>query len=101
MVVLIIIDIILVVTGLIILMGKGDFLIAGYNTASKEDKKKVNIKRLRYVLAGILFLVPLIISMPSLLGMEDNVTVDLIAAICGNIVAFAGVVLANTWCMKK
>ena len=34
---------ILGIMGLIILSGKGDMLIAGYNTASKEERERVNI----------------------------------------------------------
>ena len=44
---------ILVVIGVIILAGKGDMLIAGYNTASEEEKEKVNIKRLRLLIGGL------------------------------------------------
>ena len=32
-----------IVLAIVFLMGKGDKLIAGYNTASEEEKKKVNI----------------------------------------------------------
>ena len=42
MIVQIIIAIILALMGVIVLAGKGDMLIAGYNTASKEEKEKVN-----------------------------------------------------------
>ena len=97
----IIISIIFVILAVIILMGKGDFLIAGYNTASKEDKKKVNIKRLRLVIAGILILVPLIIGIPFFMCKEDNASAEIIAAIIGIIIAFTGIILANTWCLKK
>ncbi len=38
MVVLIILSVLLAVMGVIILIGKGDNLIAGYNTASKEER---------------------------------------------------------------
>ena len=41
------------VLAVIFLMGKGDKLIAGYNTASEEEKKEVNIKRLRILMAII------------------------------------------------
>ena len=45
MTVLIIVDIILVILGIVILTGKGDFLIAGYNTAKKEEKERKELKR--------------------------------------------------------
>ena len=42
-----IIALISVLMSIVIAIGKGDWLIAGYNTSSKEEKEKVNIKRLR------------------------------------------------------
>ena len=36
---------------LLIVLGKGDNLIAGYNTATKEERTRYNIKRLRGVIA--------------------------------------------------
>ena len=54
MIVLIIVAAILLIMGIIILIGKGDNLIAGYNTASKEEKEQYNIKRLRGLIGGIL-----------------------------------------------
>lgn len=44
------------IIGIVILIGKGDWLIAGYNTASEEERKKVNIIRLRIVMAIICWL---------------------------------------------
>ena len=41
---------------IIIAIGKGDWLIAGYNTSSKEEKQKVNIKRLRLLTSVYLLL---------------------------------------------
>lgn len=53
------------IIGIVILIGKGDWLIAGYNTASEEERKKVNIVRLRIVMtiicwlsAGFVLLIP-------------------------------------------
>ena len=46
----VIMSIIFIVLAIIFLMGKGDKLIAGYNTASEEEKSKVNIKRLRLLM---------------------------------------------------
>lgn len=47
MIVLYIVAAILAIMGIVILMGKGDNLIAGYNTASKAEREEYNIKRLR------------------------------------------------------
>lgn len=44
------------IISIVILIGKGDWLIAGYNTANEEERKKVNIVRLRIVMAIICWL---------------------------------------------
>ena len=51
MIVSIVFAIVFLVFAFIFLMGKGDKLIAGYNTASEEEKKRINIKRLRILMA--------------------------------------------------
>jgi uncharacterized membrane protein len=38
------------ILSVVLLSGKGGFLIAGYNTARKEDKGKYNEKKLCYIL---------------------------------------------------
>jgi len=87
----------MVVLGIVILKGKGDGLIAGYNTASKDERDKVNIKRLR-LLVGVLLLLsgglmPLLLTMEVMGGLVYTVVI-----IVG---ALVGVILANTWAMKK
>lgn len=101
MTVLIIIDIIMMILGIVILTGKGDFLIAGYNTAKKEDKEKINVQRLRWVIAGLLFLVTLILSIPPLIGAEDNAMANILTPVYAIFVTIVAIILANTWCMKK
>ena len=64
---LLIISLIVLVFAIIILTGKGDNLIAGYNTSTEEDKKKYNIKRVRICIGGML----LILS-PIMLMFADN-----------------------------
>ncbi len=56
----------LVLLGIIFLKGKGSFLIAGYNTASKAEKEKIDEKKLctcvgmlMFALAGCFFIVML------------------------------------------
>ena len=46
-----IIAVLFLVFAIVFLMGKGDKLIAGYNTASEEERKTIDIKRLRIVMA--------------------------------------------------
>lgn len=82
--------------GFLILSGKGDVLIAGYNTASKEEREKVNIKRVRLLVAVLLFLCGAL--MPLL-------TVELMGGLAYAFIilvaSFVVVYLANTWAMKK
>ena len=98
MIVLIILATIMLIMGIIILIGKGDNLIAGYNTASKEERSKYNIKRLRGLIGGfLLILAPMMVL---LLGGES-----LVAGF--SFIAFTFVlcivlaILANTWAKKK
>ena len=44
---------------LLIVAGKGDALIAGYNTASAEERASYNMKRLRGLVAALLLVVVL------------------------------------------
>lgn len=69
MIVLMIVSVLLLIMGMVILFGKGDNLIAGYNTASKEEMSQYNIKRLRGLIGGMLILLaPLTVIM---LGKES------------------------------
>jgi hypothetical protein len=89
---------ILVVIGVIILAGKGDMLIAGYNTASEEEKQKVNIKRLRLLIGGLLVVMA---PMCFILGDNNNVNSGLIFTGIVVVLTIIVIVLANTWAMKK
>ena len=50
MIVSIVFAVMFLVLAVTFLMGKGDMLIAGYNTASEEERKTIDIKRLRIVI---------------------------------------------------
>lgn len=98
MIVQIIIASLLVVLGIIVLAGKGDMLIAGYNTASREEKEKVNIKRLRLLIGGLLVVMA---PMCFILGVKNNVNSGLIFTGIVVVLTIIVIVLANTWAMKK
>lgn len=97
MIFLIIIAALLAGMGIIILIGKGDNLIAGYNTASKKEKAQYNIKRLRGLIGGMLIVVAPMIFM---LGQETMTAVGSFVALTF-ILCIVVVVLANTWAKKK
>ena len=91
-IVLLIISLIVLVLAVIILSGKGDNLIAGYNTSTKEEKERYNIRRVRICLGGIL----LILS-PIMLLFADNYII-LIAVVPP--LSILSIILANTWAKK-
>ena len=97
MVTLIIISVPLLVLGIVILIGKGDNLIAGYNTASEEEREKYDIKRLRGLIGGLLIILAPMTFL--LLGKETMIAtfayVGLTFAAC-----IVVVILANTWAKK-
>ena len=101
MIVVVIISLALIVAAIMLIMGKGDWLIAGYNTASEEERKTVNIKRLRLVMALSMLLTALVIIVPVLMGkIEDrNTGINMAFGIIG--ICLITVILANTWCKKK
>lgn len=84
---------IIIAAAILILTGKGDFLMAGYNTASKEDKQKCNVKRLRIIVASILILGAVLTAFRSVIG--PGLSGGVIVVVC-----IVGIVLANTWAQK-
>ena len=84
---------------IVIAIGKGDWLIAGYNTSSKEEKEKVNIKRLRFLTSIFLLLVSAFVILLPYTAQEKTFLYLLIAGFWCALVVF--LILANTWCKKK
>ena len=84
--------------GILVLIGKGDNLIAGYNTASKEERERYDIKRLRGLIGGLM-----IVLAPLLLLMIGKESMAAIWSFCGIVLVLCLVVviLANTWAKKK
>ena len=88
----------------IIAAGKGDALIAGYNTASEKERALCNVKRLRGIVAVLLLVVVAIFWLPFAIG--DSVPLghkELFACqiVAITVAAIVAVVLANTWAKKK
>ena len=98
MIVVIIIAALMVVMGIIVLIGKGDMLIAGYNTASKKEREKYNIKKLRGLIGGFLILIAPLMCW-ALIFEQSKISGF---AFCGIvfILCIVLVVLANTWAKK-
>ena len=88
----------MVILGILILAGKGDMLIAGYNTASKKEKEQVNIKRVRLLVGGLLIVIA-----PLCFLLDDNndIASGFLFAGIVMVLSLIVVVLANTWAKKK
>ena len=91
--------ILFIVLAIILLMGKGDKLIAGYNTASEEERKKVDIKRLRIVMAILMVITAVFCATLPLV--DNNKTSQLAATGIFIAITIVGVIVANTWAKKK
>lgn len=83
------------VLAFVVYFGKGDWLIAGYNTASKKERAQYNIKRLRLIITLLMLLsavfVIVLLYFPS---------ISIIATPIFVVITLIGVVLANTWAKK-
>jgi drug/metabolite transporter (DMT)-like permease len=99
MIFLVIMSIIFIILAVIFLMGKGDKLIAGYNTASEEEKSKVNIKRLRLLMAIICVITAGFLSIQPII--ESNRATQMGAFFAFILVTMVFIILANTWAKKK
>ena len=91
--------ILFIVLAIILLMGKGDMLIAGYNTASEEERNKVDIKRLRIVMAILMVITAVFCAILPLIG--NNKTSQLAAAGIFIAITIVGIIVANNWAKKK
>ena len=81
----------LIVMGIVILLGKGDMLISGYNTASPEERAQYNIRRLRLVMGiGIIAVAGVV-----LLDAFFNTRWFIIATMLP--ISILIVILSNTW----
>lgn len=107
MAVVYVIIILMIVLAAVIVAGKGDRLIAGYNTASEQEKQQVNIKRLRIMVAAILVLSIAALDIHFFIsGQEEDTTAgsvitQVVAGMAVVYIAIAGIIIANTWCKKK
>lgn len=83
----------------IVVKGKGDKFIAGYNTASEEEKAQVNVQRLRLLVALTSVLAGAFCCIIPLLADNNGAIVGAtVVLLCSGL---AVVVLANTWARKK
>ena len=89
---------IFIIFAIVVITGKGDELMAGYNTASEEKRKKVNIKRLRLLTSAILFLASIFLCAMAFIRNNEVLNAACIILI---VILICFVILANTWAKKK
>ena len=95
----IIFSLLFIVLAIVFYLGKGDKLIAGYNTASEEERKEVNIHRLRILMSCIsVITAAFCVSMP-IVGNKIQAQLGAVAVLFVAIIFV--VILANTWARKK
>ena len=94
-----IIAVLFLVFAIVFLMGKGDKLIAGYNTASEEERAKVNIKRLRILMAIISVITAGYVSILPFIGNNPQNQMGALFIFFAITIIF--IILANTWAKKK
>lgn len=88
--------IILVMCAIVVLFGRGDWLLSGYNTASREKREKYNIVRLRAVTGiGLILLAAEIVVMEFVSFGNENVEA---AILC--VTALILSVLSMTYCKR-
>ena len=95
----IVMAIVFLIFAVIFLMGKGDKLIAGYNTASEEEKRKVDIHRLRIIMAIVSVITAVFCFAQPFLGSDPQV--HLASGVIFFLVLMIFIILANTWAKKK
>ena len=88
-----------IVLAIVFILGKGDKLIAGYNTASEEERKQINIRRLRILMSGISVITATFCATMPIIG--NNLQAQIGAAAVFMVVLVFVIILANTWARKK
>ena len=82
---------ILVALGILILIGKGDWAISGYNTASPEEKAQYNIRRLRLLTGLTLLVVAVIMVLDAILNLKWLIFATVLP------LCLLVLILGNTW----
>lgn len=86
-----------IVMAVLLLLGKGDMLIAGYNTASPEERSQYNIRRLRLLIAVLLIVVS--VGMVAMSIWPEKLVAAF--AFLTVFLCILVVILANTWAKKE
>ena len=86
---------------ILLLLGKGSFLIAGFNTASNEQKSKYNVKRLCRIVGGGTSLLTIMLTVSFLYNGNLPIYLKWIIPWGYLVVVAAILVLGNTFARRK
>ena len=92
-------SILFIVLAVIFLIGKGDKLIAGYNTASEEERQQVDIRRLRISMAIVSVITAVFCAILPFIGNEKGTVLTVTFVFI--LITIVFVILANTWAKNK
>lgn len=89
------------VLSLVLLLGRGSWLIVRYNTAPEEEKKRYDKKRLCQVTGGGMAVLTVLLAVMAI--WEDTLPAEFAGffAAVAVLVAAAVILLANTFCRRK
>lgn len=96
----VIVSLLLLGLAVVVLSGRGDKLIAGYNTLSPEERERYHVRRLRWVVAVTIILWAALLHLPSLLHKDGDVMTVMATMAYGLIITIVAIVLCNTWCKR-
>lgn len=96
---MIVFSVLFIILAIVFLTGKGDKLIAGYNTASEEERQQVNIHRLRILMAIVSVITAVVCYLIPYVGTDKRDVLSATGIFC--LVLFVFIILANTWAKKK
>lgn len=97
-----VVSLVLLIMAIIILSGKGDSLIAGYNTASREAQDVYDKRRVRILVGVLLIVIGLVLpafGLLLILGFKDLVLVAFPAT--AFIIVAATFATAHLWAKKR
>jgi len=89
------------ILSIILLMGKGSFLIAGYNTSSAEKKSKYDEKKLCRVMGSGLLVITIIMAISTFYNHELPAAIAWLQPWGTLITTVVMIILANTICHTK
>ncbi|NJD03428.1 MAG: DUF3784 domain-containing protein [Ruminiclostridium sp.] len=93
--------VLLAVISIVLLLGKGSFLIAGFNAASDKEKSKYNVKRLCHIVGGGTSLITIMLVVSLLYNGKLPIYLKWIMPWGYLMAIVVMLVLTNTICKKK